>query len=169
MGGMPWQYFDIKYKGVFDIDDLVKLIVGWFQKYGYEHYIYQSKGKVGDFGAEEEVGIKGWVNETEYHRLTVDVYFHVWDANPVEIIQDGKKKTMIKGAVQVNGKGQLIMDFTNRFGKSKMMMKLRDFMNKYVINERYGTIYDDDLHFKVQELGNEIKQFFNMSTDGKYW
>lgn len=159
----------IRYKGIFNLQELIKAITDWFEKKNYEHYIYQTKTKDKDFGSEEEYGIKGWVNETEYHRLTVDVYMHLWDANPVEVTENGEKKTMTKAAMLIKIKGDLDQDFAERFKHSHFAKKLKQFMEEKVLNYRYGVIWADDHVYRIEGLGNYIKQFLNMNTQGKYW
>ncbi len=161
--------FILRYKGVFDLQGLISTVTGWFEKLGYETYIYQTKSKVTAFGTEEEFGIRGWMNETEYHRLKIDVYFKMFDVTPVEVVQDGEKRELTKAAVEATGSGQFITDFSDRFEGSTFMQKLKQFMEKRIINERYDTIWKDNFHYRVQELNEVIKRFFDMSGQGKYW
>lgn len=159
----------LRYKGVFNLQDLIKAITDWFEKKGYEFYIYQTKAKKKDFGAEEEYGIRGWVNETEYHRLIVDVYLHLYDAVPVEITENGEKKEMTKAAMYIKVEGDLQKDFSGRFKHSTFAKKLKKFMDEKVLNEKYGVIWEDDHVYRIEGMANYIKQFLNMNTQGKYF
>lgn len=159
----------IRYKGVFNTDELIKAITDWFEKKGYEYYIYQTKSKESDFGTDYEYGIKGWVNETEYHRLLVDVYIKIYDAVAVEVTENGEKKEMTKAAMYIKVDGDLQTDFAERFEHSGFAKKLKSFMENYIINERYGAIWMDDHFYRIEGLGDYIKEFLNCNTVGKYF
>ncbi|MGM5482799.1 MAG: hypothetical protein ACQESF_05025 [Nanobdellota archaeon] len=159
----------IRYKGVFHVQELVKAVTDWFEKKNYEHYIYQTKTNAKTFGSEEEYGIKGWVNETEYHRLIVDVYIHIYDAVPVEITENGKKTEMTKARMIIKIEGSLQKDFADRFAHSKFSQKLRKFMEDNVLFWRYGAIWEDEHEYRIEGLGEYIKSFLKMNTQGKYF
>ncbi|MFP4403135.1 MAG: hypothetical protein ACOC3X_03480 [Nanoarchaeota archaeon] len=159
----------IRHKGVFDQKKLVQAVLDWFSAGDYEHYFYLTKSKSTDFGAEEEYGIRGWYNETEYHRVNVDVYLHIYDANVVEVEENSEKKQMIKGAIHITVDGKIEKDFAGQFNQSTFTKKLQEFMESKVIKQRYDVIWEDDMHYRLQGLANYLKDFLNFNTVGKYF
>ncbi len=165
---MP-QSFNLRYAGVLDFHAFTKHICDWFEKKGFEHYISVQKSTSQDFGLKEEQVIKGWYNETEYHRIYISVELTLWDSVPVEMVEAGEKKEMTKGRLLVKGKGSMEKDFAGHYNSSKFTKKLKKFMENYVINERYDAIWEDDLHYRVLALNEHIKAFLDMNTQGKYF
>lgn len=161
--------FNLRYAGVLDFHDFTKHICNWFEKKGFEYFITVQKSSAQDFGVKEEQTIKGWYNETEYHRIYVTVKLTLWDTTPVEITENEQKKQMTKGRLLVAGKGELQTDFEGHFNQSTFTKKLKQFMENFVINQRYGAIWEDDLHYRVQGLGEHIKSYLNYSSQGKYF
>lgn len=159
----------VKYKGVYDLQGLIAAVISWLEKKGFEHYFYQTKTKTDTFGEEAEYGISGWYNETDYHRCYLDVYLHLWDANPVEVVENGVTKTLTKSALLIEIKGDFEMDWTGRFNGSKLMQKLRKFMESKVINDKYDSVWIDDHYFRAIAMTEHIKKYLKMSSQGKYW
>ncbi len=163
------QAFNIRYAGVIDFHGFTKYICDWFEKKGFEFYITVQKSTAQDFGVKEEQVIKGWYNETEYHRIYVTVELTMWDSVPVEIVENGEKKEMTKCRLLVKGNGKMETDFEGHFESTKFTQKLKKFMEDYVINQRYGAIWEDDLHYNVLGLGEHIKAYLNLNSQGKYF
>lgn len=159
----------IKYKGVYDLQELIATVISWLEKKGFEHYFYQTKTKTDTFGEEGEFGISGWYNETDYHRISLDVYIHLWDANPVEVVENGTTKTLTKSALLIEIKGDLEMDWTGRFNGSKLMQKLRKFMESKVIKDRYDSVWEDDHYYRIMSMTEHIKKYLKMNTQDKYF
>lgn len=161
--------FNLRYAGVLDFHEFTRHICEWFEKKGFEYYITMQKSTPQDFGNKEEQTIKGWYNETEYHRIYVTVKLTLWDATPVEITENGETKEKTKGRLLVVGKGDMETDFEGHFNKTTFSKKLKQFMENYVLNQRYDAMWGDDLHYRVQGLGEHIKSYLNYNSQGKYF
>jgi hypothetical protein len=159
----------IRYKGVFDLDGFIQAIIDWFNTGGYEHYFDTTKTKNTDFGLEEEYNIRGWYNETEYHRVHVNVFMHIYDSNKVEVVENNEKKIMTKAAIHIMLSGKLEYDYMGQFKGSSFAKKLKKFMDEKVINQRYDVIWRDDMHYRIQGLANYVKEYFKFNTIGKYF
>jgi hypothetical protein len=166
MGAHELQF---KYQGILDMAGLFSVVTDWFETRGYEITIPQVKHKAKTFGFEDEYKIMGWRDETDLHRVQIEFYMHMWDANQVEVIVDGQKKQLMKGRFYMALRGKLAVDYFERFDSSILFKGLRKFMMKMVLKHRYDAIWTDLIHYKMHEIQNNIKEFLDMQSKGKYF
>ncbi len=155
---MPVTY--VKHRGVFSHQQLVKGIQHWFGENKYT--FHAGKYKVKPNEAEYEVTGERKVNE--YVKFELSVRIWIRDMSEVEVVQDGEKRKMNEGAVQVEVTGSYDLDYAERFGGSKFMQWLQDFYHKYVIRQTIEEVWEDDLYVKIVQLSNTIKEALGMET-----
>jgi hypothetical protein len=73
-------------------------------------------------------------------------------------VQDGEKKKLQEGYIQLDVSGRIEFDWSKRFGGSKFAQWLQDFYLKYVLRQTIKDVYEDDLILKQQELISKIKE-----------
>lgn len=166
---MPQPYklpkLTIRYKGVLDLEGLYRVFVQWLKARRYWFHETTYKHKVpSPFGAEEEIMFHAERKCTEYYRHDIDIYFHIWDQQPVEIIKEGKKQKLIKAKFEIQIKGTLVTDYQGKFDKTAFMQKLRDFMHRHIIKERLESIWADELYYRTLKLQAVIKDYIGMYT-----
>jgi len=156
----------IRYKGVFDFPEIWRLIGDWFESKGFEVLETKAKHRTGALGEEMECGMEAWRNVTDYYRFRMWTYVKYYDGQTVEIVKNGVKKKVIKARVYFRVSGQLVIDYSDRYDKSRMMRQLGKFLNDYVLKWQWDSIYGDQLNYKILELQNVIKEYLNMTVTG---
>lgn len=159
----------IKYKGIFDMQGLISLVTDWFESRGYEVLIQKFKHKTKTFGFEDELQIKGWLDETELHRIEFIFRLIIWDRTEVEVIVEGQKKTLMKGRLFIVINGSIEIDPYGRYEGSVFSRALRNFMMNKILFHNMFTIYADRMEYKSLEIMNCIKEFLDMQSKGKYY
>ena len=131
----------IRYKGIWDMQDLYESMAGWFRhrKYKLHEKVYKHKHP-SPFGVERQYIWQAEKKETDYEQVIYDVYMHTYDAHDIEVVMpDGAKKTFTKGRIWIEFKGHIIYDYKKRFEKSSFYAQLRNFYNKYIIKKRMSS------------------------------
>ena len=96
----------------------------------------------------------------------VDIAFHFWDLNVIEVVKDGQKKKLYKGRLYVRLQFRLEFDYNNTFDNSKIKKGLRNFLLFYVMYRKFSSLWEDKLRFKCYDLMNIIKTTLDMQTKG---
>jgi hypothetical protein len=156
----------LRYKGVFDFESLWKLVNDWLESKGYEVMEGKAKHRAGTNGEEFEVQAVAWRNVTDYYRLNMSCFCKYWDGQYVEVVKDGKKKRMIKARLYVRISGNLILDYNERYEKSRFTQAVGRLLNMYVLRWQWDSIYGDQLNYKILELQSVIKDFLHMEAAG---
>ncbi|MBW2980839.1 hypothetical protein KY360_05475 [Candidatus Woesearchaeota archaeon] len=139
--GTPTAY--IRYKGIWNMQDLYQVMVDFFRRRKFKFYerIYKHKHP-SPFGIERQYVWRAERKESEYRQLIVDVYYHVYDAYNVDVVlPDGKKKTMVKGRLWMEFKGNIQYDWEKRWQDNVFWAELKNFFNKYIIRKKWEQIW----------------------------
>ena len=155
----------IKYRGLFDMDGLLKMTRNWIEYQGYEFHEKGVKHKIpSPSGAERELLWWGWKKVNSYIKYHLDIFFHFWDVNEVEVIRDGKKQKVISAGVQIEMWGSTEIDWQNRFSGSKFLQALGDFYYNYITKKSLDLYWTDQLYYHHYKLHTHIKEFLDMET-----
>ncbi|MFH1848948.1 MAG: hypothetical protein ABH879_02060 [archaeon] len=156
------QRMILQYKGIFNFQKLYSMIAKWYQDRNYE--FHETNYKMKPDTEEMELYWQGWRDDTDYIRVTVDLYMHVWDLQDIEAIKNGKKLKMAKARFRVFFRGRIDTDAEGRWGGTPFFEALRDFYDKYIFKKRldmYINKIENETHGFVEmfkkELGMEAK------------
>lgn len=165
----------IRYKGVWDMDDLYKKMADWFRqrKYNFYEKVYKHKAP-SPFGKERQYVWSAIRKEEDYYLFEIDIYMHTYDAEDVEIKNtDGTSKIMTKGRIWIEFDGRVIFDYEKRWEESRFYAHLRNFYNKYVIKKRIEHILWDILWYreiqKLHELVADTLNLYSKEHEHRYW
>ena len=156
----------IRYKGIIDFQATWKLVADWFESKGYEVLERKAKHRIAPMGEELECAMDAWRNATDYYRFRMTAYVKYFDGQYVDVVKNGKKKKLLKARVVFKISGDLVLDYSHRYDKSKFTVALRKFMDFYVLRWQWDNIYGDQLNYKVMELQNVIKENLNFEAHG---
>ncbi|MBN2458291.1 hypothetical protein JXB31_04135 [Candidatus Woesearchaeota archaeon] len=159
----------LKYKGIFNLGGVLSIVTDWLETRGYEVIIKKVKHKTKTFGFEDEYEIRGWRDETDYHRIYIDFYMHMWDANEVDVLIEGQKKRLMKARLYMSIQGKIETDPSGRFDTSMFSKALRKFMYDKVIHHKYESVWGDKLQYKMHEIYGHIKEYLDMQSKGMYF
>ena len=169
-----WTVF-IRYKGVWDWDDLYKTMADWFRdrKY-YFHEVFNKHKRLSPFGAEEQYRWTAERREEDYVSYNIAVYAHTYDAHDfVVTLPGGKKKTLTKGRIWFEFSGWVTYDYEKNFEKSAFYAQLRNFYHKYVVKKKMEAIWWDQLYYReMHKLHQLIKERLKMESrdyEHRYW
>jgi hypothetical protein len=148
---MPLMF--LKHRGTFNLSELMKAIQEWFVDNGYKFHAPKYKMKADE--AEYEIIAERDI--TEYVRFRILLHIWVREMREVELVQDGEKKKMNSGMINLDVGGEYELDYQKRFGGNKFFQWLQDFYHKYVIRQTISDVWEDDLFLKMVQLMGLIK------------
>ena len=155
----------LRYQGLFDWSGLYKSMVDWLKKYRFYFHEQTYKHKVpSPKGAEQELRWFAEVDVNDYIRFKMTIEIHLWDMTEVEVVKDGKKKVLTNARMEIVLLGDLILDWMNKFEKSKFTRALRDFYNKYIIRREIESFYGDMLYYRMWNFHSYIKKYLDLQT-----
>src|SRR3989344_3633491 len=156
---------DIKFKGLCDYEGLWRLIRNWMVQQGYTFQERVRKHKVPNpSGAEDEFEWYGTRIVNTYVQFRIEMYAHTWDVQDVDIVREGKKVRMQQARIQLELKGSVILDYNSNFEKTKFLMAVRDFLNRYVWYKKITGGWEDELYYRIYKLHRNIKEYLGMET-----
>lgn len=168
----PWGDFTephafIRYKGVWDMQDLYEAMADFFlrRKYKFHEKLYKHKHP-SPFGVERQYTWLAKRAETDYVETVYDIYFHVYDAKDVEVVRpDGTKKTYTKGRIWIEIKVSFVSDHEGRFNEKLFYAHLKDFYNRYVIRKNFTQGWGPKNRYEMYELKALIQKKLKMTAD----
>jgi hypothetical protein len=155
----------IRLKGVFEFPGMYKYMRTWMEERHYEFHEAKFKEKPkGHFAPDKE--IKWWAKKklTDYIMFRIEVFIHLWNAEHIEVVKDGKKVEMVNGRMQIEIEGVIITDYANEFEKSLFYKKLENFLNRRIIRNEILLKYWDSFDYELYAFENDIKKFLDMEA-----
>jgi hypothetical protein len=146
----------IQHRGYFSYPELMRTTKGWFDSNEYvfaetKHKFSGSEGKV-------EVEMEGKKKINEYVRYVIKLWVRIWDMKDAETIKDGQKVRTNEGRVAIEIDAALDLDWQNRFGGSKLLQGLQDFMHRFILKTTIEDVWKDRLFFKTRDLAKTIER-----------
>jgi len=156
----------VKYKGVFDLEGLYRVVMRWLEEREYEVYeeLYKHKPP--------ELEIRWWAmcKRTGYIADKLRIWWHGLSLEEVEVIKDGVPKKMYKGKLRIIMWGEVIMDYPDIFGNRKWTTtfekKLLTFLNNHILRRDIEFREIDRMLYTVWRLQDVVKTYLNMETKG---
>ena len=159
----------IKFRGVFDWNQLYHTWINWMksQLMKYHENIYKDKPTAGNT-REIELDCMGEVKIDEFHKWIVKVSIHIWDATPVEVVQEGKKRQMLRGRIYIIIKAEVLRDYQGVYDHTPLLQRARGLILKMTEWEEKIPIWDT-YYYKTIKLHSLLKQALGMDTGGNPW
>jgi len=158
---------NIRYKGVWDMQDLYESMVDWFlrKKYKFYEQLYKHKHP-SPFGVERQYTWVAERKETDYVMTKYNIYYHVYDGKDVEVVlPSGEKKNYTKGRLWIELKVAFISDWEGRFNEKLFFSHLRDFYNKYILRKSFTQGWGPKNRYEMYELKAMIQRKLKMEAD----
>ncbi len=165
----PAMHFpqSIRYKGVFDMNELYKIIYDWLIARGYQ--VHESKYKTVSLstgGKERSFDWNAHRKGEEMVMLWINLHFQIQDAEEIEVIQNGEKKKLMKGRVYIRIQLDIEYDYSERFAHTKLGQTMINFLMNFMWSKKVETYWEDKQRFKAYELVNIIKETLDFMTKG---
>lgn len=155
----------LRYRGIFELEGLLKKIRGWLEDDGFEFQETAYKFKTpSPAGSELELDCGGKKKISEYTEYKISFYFHIWDMKKMEIIKDGKKKNVVQARMLIEMSGTAVIDYQKRFGGSKFLQGLGDWFTKFIVGKEIDNIIEDKLYYIMYKLHRVVKEYLDMET-----
>jgi len=155
----------IRYRGLYDFEGLFRLMRAWFEAREYDFYEKRYKHKSKPAGAELEINFEAHREINEYARNVIKVYFHIWDAEEVEVVKDGRKRKMWDARMLIDFSGLVELDYDSHWDHSPFTRTMRSFYHRFVIRHEIDDVWTDKLWYKINELQQECKRFLGMQSE----
>jgi len=165
--GAPTPVAHIKYKGVWDMQDLYESAIDWFRKrkYKFHEKIYKHKHP-SPFGVERQYVWQAERNETEYLKIEYNVYIHTYDAHDVEAnLPNGKTGVFTKGRMWIELRVNTIYDYKRGFEKSSFYRHIKDFYSKYFLKKSMEQMIDPKFRTELYNLHAFMQHRLRMESD----
>src|SRR3989344_6977356 len=160
--GTPTAY--LRYKGVWDMEDLYQSMADWFRRRKYKFYekVYKHKHP-SPFGIERQYIWQAQRKESEYMNYVIDVYWHTYDTHDIEVVMpDGEKKTFTKGRLWMEIKGFIQYDWEKRWNENVFYAELKNFLNNYILKKKweqlwFHELWTRDIHGLISDIKERLK------------
>lgn len=162
------RYMVVEKAGVVDLDGLYKMMQRWFydNKYYFEEGLHRQRATLPS-GEEYEWKWTGWRKVNEYIKFNISLFFHIWDAQDMEVIKNGQKIKLTKCRVRIEFNGNVEYDWKKTFEKTKFHLFLRKVYHKFLLKEeRQMAWYWDELYYRVFKLQTIAKEYLDMEAKG---
>ncbi|MBI1970551.1 hypothetical protein HYS47_02305 [Candidatus Woesearchaeota archaeon] len=154
----------LRYKGVFDFEQLYRLMRAWFAERQYEFFEVKYKDKDKTMGHELEITWKADRKINDFCRNDIKMFIHCWDMNEMEVVKDGKKKKVFKGRMMITFDASLTLDYQGLWDGSKLQRFLRELYIKHIIWHEIDDVWGDKLWYEVNKLQQLVKRFLDMEA-----
>lgn len=162
---MGWLPHRIKYKGLFDLEGLYRVMALWFKERRFELHerLYKSKPPELELRWEAERRRTSWVKEI------VTVYVHMWGEYDIEVPVNGKKKRMAKVRMIITINGDIESPYADIFGKQRwtannLERRLSAVFRNWVMTREMAGLYWDRLYYELYDLYGAIKDYMKFGA-----
>ncbi len=150
----------VKYRGIFDHEFIQRKIFNWFKANDFDPFevdkVKLMPGK--PTGVKLKTVYIGSKRVTEYVKWHFKAYTIIYELQDIEIIKEGKKVKMNQGKYSAELTGTIEFDWQKRFGGSKVLQFLGDFLRNYILRYKIVDYWEDQVAMKLTELSNVIKK-----------
>ena len=155
----------LKYKGVFDFDNLFETIYDWLLQHGYEVQEKVFKHKIPTpKGAEQEIEWVAWKLVTHYIKYYFTIEFKIMDLKEVEIVKDDQKLTKSFAKIRIRITAEVRDDWQKIWQGSKFIERLGWFFKSKLYFFDVAVLHEDKLAYRIYELQSAIKASLDMES-----
>lgn len=153
----------IKWKGLFNFDELYKRMKYWldYKGYGDETKTFKEEKYLERIKAEgKEINIR-WKAEkivNDYFSFVINITFVLPFLQSVQIEKEGKKISANKGSMTITLGADLIKNRSGKFSKDSVIKKIYE---NFIIKSRIDS-QAIDLYEQLYKLHDDIKAFLEM-------
>ncbi len=159
----------IKFRGVFDLTKLYKVIVRWLKSRRFEFheplYRFKPPELILNWRAERR--------KTPFVKDIITVNIDVRGYEEVETIVNGIKKKLVKGRLTLKLQFGNESGYADMFGQKRwntdIERKLKWFLHNFVIKREFELLYLDALMYETWKLHKVIKDYIQMECHGNLY
>lgn len=167
MGDLQTYPSGLRYKGVFDLNELYRIVHDWLVSKGFEVHEHKYKSIVLPAGGHERsFDWSCYKKGNEFVMVWINLHFQIQDVHKIEVVKDGEKKILTKGRVFIRAAYDIEMDWNERYAYSRFHKTILNFMVYFMWAKKIETYWEDKTRFKTYELMNVIKETLDFMTQG---
>ncbi len=157
----------VAYKGIFDLNELYKIIYDWLVSRGFQVHESKYQSAVMDHGG-KDIRFEWYADRkgTELVMVIMKLHFKLADLQQIEVEKNGEKKKLVKGYLFIRITQDCEFDFNERYSYNKWHQTILKFMTEWMMQKKIETYWEDKARFKAYELANVIKESLDMMTKG---
>lgn len=146
----------IRYKGVFNLNDLNNFMYDWCMNEQYK--VKETKNDEIVSGDSKNIIIKWNCDRkiTDYFMLRIKMKYTVSDLKKVEVKREGQKLSMNSGTINIKFSGLMFYDHEGRWETMPFWKFFRGFYDRYIIRNRVEE-YEKKVEEDTKTLINEVK------------
>ncbi|MBI2133076.1 hypothetical protein HYU11_00165 [Candidatus Woesearchaeota archaeon] len=159
----------IKYRGVFDLNKLYKVMVRWLKSRRFEFheplYRFKPPELILNWRAERK--------KTPFVKDIIVVNLDIRGYEEVETIVGGVKKRMVKGRLTLNLNFGNETGYADIFGQKRwnsvIERHLKSFLHRFVIKRDFELLHLDALMYETWKFHKVIKDYLRMECHGNLY
>ena len=168
----------VSFEGLFNLKELFRTIVKWFNERGYDMFenknfeeVYEDGKKIvfdakkahdlNEEGKKVMFELIPYKKVTDYYKLEIRVWAVLENLKEVEVELKGVKQKLLKGRVNFTFDAILVSDYENRWEGRPAYYFYRALIDKFIYKS-YTDRYEQELIRDAKEVQEEIKAYLNM-------
>jgi len=151
----------VSFEGLFNLKDLFRTVVKWFNEHGYDMFENKNYEQVFEDGKKIVFELIPYKKVTDYHKFEIRVFAVFENLREVEIEIGGVKQRLLKGRADFTFDATLVTDYENRWEGRPSYFFFRALIDKFVYKS-YTEKYESQLVREAKEIQEEIKAYLNM-------
>lgn len=169
--------FKLVFKDVFSLEYLYKLIHEWLLEYEYApsddsefgevYYLQRENPKTGrNISIRWRLSRPAKEDTSGLFRYDIDIDFTILGIKQVEVPHKGKKLVMDKGEIEIQCRGNLVMDPEGKWEKNAFLKPFKKFIIYKFLKKRYDR-HRFEVYKHVEELQEVIKNYLQIPSHMK--
>lgn len=155
------DHLTMEYNGLFDCNELYRLIDVYLKEKGYDKYEARNIEQVTQSGKHIELVLSPWKTVTDYTKIWMKITLLLTNIKEVEVAKDGVKVKLNQGNVHIVFDGYVETDKENKWEGTPLFVFFRTIVDKYII-KRYVASWDNEITEDIMHLHSNIKAFLNL-------
>ncbi|HJX06216.1 MAG TPA: hypothetical protein VJ461_05890 [Candidatus Nanoarchaeia archaeon] len=151
----------VSFEGLFNLKDLFRTIVKWFNEHGYDMWENKNYEEVYEDGKKIIFELIPYKKVSDYYKLEMRVFVVFENLKEVEVELQGVKQKLLKGSANFTFDAILVTDYEGRWESRPAYFFYRAIVDKFIYRS-YTDRYEAELVKDAQEVQEEIKSYLNM-------
>jgi len=148
------------YEGLFDLEELYKIIDSWFYEKGWDKYEVLNQEQITSTGKQVRIILEPWKSITDYFKIIIRIKLNFNDVTEIDVEKDGKKLRINQGQIRAIFDGYVLSDRKGRW-ETPFTWFLSIIFDKFVFKENFKRA-EQWLLSDLDDLYQRVKAFLNV-------